>query len=80
MQKLGRTSLDGEEWNTIRDFSEKGDGTPLPKYEAKFVRDVEKEFIDDDLVLVKETKPFGSERTYHVPREVVADIARLLPD
>lgn len=80
MKEVSQSLLNSDEWCEVRGFSEREDGSPLPKYEAKFVQDVGEEFIDDELVIVKETQQFRSERMYYVPREVVVDIARRLPE
>lgn len=68
------TSLSNDDWTTIRDFRESESGYTLPKYEAKFVDDVSKKHLEDELVLVKETNPLGGERMYHIPREVLSGL------
>jgi hypothetical protein len=40
---------------------------------------MEKSYIESEIVLVKETSSFGSERMYHVPREVIEDVSDLIP-
>lgn len=79
MAKASQTSVNSDEWMTVRDFTEDESGYTLPKYEAKFVEDVRKEYVEDEIVLVKETSSFGSERTYYVPKEAIEVISRLLP-
>ena len=79
MSKAARTSIDSDEWSTIRDHEESGDGYVLPKYEAKFVEDLSKEALDDEIVLVRETSSSGGERLYHVPRAVIEDVSGRLP-
>lgn len=79
MENISKSQLTDDEWVTIREFIERTDGGPLPRYEAKCVEDVNKAYLDDELVLLKEIRPGGYERTYHVPIEVVSDIAERLP-
>lgn len=71
MQKSIQSSLNSEKWVTIRDFVDDETGYTLPKYEAKYVADVDKQFLEDDLVLVKRTEAItGGEHLYHFPRSV----------
>lgn len=79
VENVSESQLTDDEWVTIREFSDCADGGPLPRYEAKCVGDVDKAYLDDELVLLKEIRPGGYERTYHVPTEVVSDIAERLP-
>ena len=80
MQKSLRTLLDDDEWTTVRDFSEHETGYDLPKYEAMFVEDVDQQFLEDELVLVKRTSAIdGGERLYHFPREVFEGVVDRLP-
>jgi len=80
MSKAEHSSINSEDWLTIRDFDTDDEGNALPRYEAKYVDGIEKEYIDDELVLVKETRPVGSERMYHVPREVITGVSDLIPE
>jgi hypothetical protein len=79
MSKADQRSIDDEDWMTIRDFDTDEEGNALPRYEAKFVEGLEKSYIESEIVLVKETSSFGSERMYHVPREVIEDVSELIP-
>jgi hypothetical protein len=79
MSRADRKSINDEEWMTIRDFDTDAEGNTLPRYEAKFVEEMDKSYIENEIVLVKETSSFGSERMYHVPRAVVEDVSDLIP-
>lgn len=75
MEHRRRSFLNDEQWTTIRDFATDDAGNPLPKYEAKLVEDVDKPYLDPDVVLVKRTDPFfEGELTYPLPRVVVEGI------
>lgn len=80
MTSAVQTSINDEDWFLIRDFVDDGEKFTLPKYEAKYVADVGKGTLDDDLVLVRETSSFGNERIHHVPRDVIESIAIHLPE
>jgi hypothetical protein len=80
VSKSERSSIGEETWSTIRDFHTDDEGNELPRYEAKFIDSIEKEYIDDEIVLVKETRPAGSERLYHVPREVITGVSDRIPE
>jgi len=80
MQKRNRTSLDSDEWVTIRDFSDGEDGYPLPRYEVKYLDDVEKDHLEGELVLLKETRSTGGNgRIYQFPPEVLRNVVECLP-
>lgn len=80
MTSTTQTSIDSEEWFMIRDFVDRDGEFVLPRYEVKYVADVGKEMLDDELVLLKETSSLGGERIYHVPRNVIESIAIHLPE
>jgi hypothetical protein len=73
-------SLDEEKWTLVRDFEENEAGHALPRYEAKAVTGVSKRFVEDDVVLLRETSSIGPDhgRTFLLPREVVEETARRL--
>ncbi|WP_276255977.1 hypothetical protein [Halomontanus rarus] len=80
MSDLEHVTLQADEWTVIRDFVEDDCGNVQPKYEAKFVESVSKEFIDDNIVLVKETLPFSTDgRMYHLPKDVLTQLADRVP-
>lgn len=80
MQKEAQMQLNSDEWVTIRDFTEGESDYTLPKYEAKFVTDVDKDYVENEVVLVKLTSSIdGSERLYNLPREVFEGVADNLP-
>lgn len=81
MSLSGQSKINEAEWVTIRDFKENEHGNTLPKYEAKFAAASDKEFVDDEVVFLKETSFYGNgdARMYHVPREVFEDISTHLP-
>jgi hypothetical protein len=79
MSKTVRTTLGEDEWTTVR---ARGDGPDdgHPRYEAKYVAEVDRASLEDDLVLVKETDPvLGGERRYQIPREVFEAVVDRLP-
>lgn len=78
MGKAAQSSISSDKWETIRDFSEKEDGYTWPKYEAKFIEDVGKQYIEDEIVLLKETNSFGGEQMYYIPREALECLLPLL--
>lgn len=75
MQKATRTTISSEEWAAIRDFETDDPSVPTDKYEAKYLEDVEKPYVEDDLILLKKTSSLGGERIYHLPRDVVEELA-----
>jgi len=72
--------LSGDEWLTVRDFSEGKNGSPLPKYEAKLAQNIDKEFLDSELVLVRVTRQVGGEEMYHIPKDTFLDIGKRIPE
>lgn len=70
--------LTDEEWNVIRDYREDDESNSQSEYVAKAVSDVSKKFIEDDVVLIKENKQYGGERTHILPQEVIKETARRL--
>jgi len=80
MPKVEQKHLNSEDWITVCDFSVDDDGLPLPRYEAKHVANVGKDFVEDDVVIVREThERSGHERMYHLPTDAVESIADRLP-
>jgi len=80
MSKADRSSINDEDWTTVRNFETDDEGNTLPRYEAKFVEGMEKSYIESEIVLVKETSSLGGERMYHVPKEVIEDVSDLIPE
>lgn len=79
MQKGSQKSLVAGEWITIREFIDDGSGYTLPRYEAKLLEDVDKEYLEDELVLVKETHSRSQHgRVYQLPIDVFEDIGTRL--
>jgi hypothetical protein len=76
MQKAPKKKLGSGEWVTIRDFTDDDDGYTFPKYEAKFVGDVDRQYVEDEIVLLKKTSPMSeAEHMYHLPLDVFEGIA-----
>lgn len=76
MQESVQAQRTSDEWITVRDFTDNGTGYSLPKYEVRYVPDVDKEYISDELVLVKKTdSTSGRERIYQFPKEVFEGVA-----
>jgi hypothetical protein len=74
-------TLDDREWMTIRDFESGDTGCPFPKFEAKYVEQVDQQYVEDDLVLIKETNAAtGGERLHHIPRDVFERVIDRLPE
>jgi hypothetical protein len=79
MRKTRQTNAKQGDWKVVRDFEDDGSGFRRSRYEVKLVTDVEKEFVESDLVMVKETDSFaGHTRVYHLPKEVVENAAATL--
>lgn len=70
--------LNEEEWTLVQDFNKDKHGVCRSKFEAKAVTDVSKQYIDDEIVIVKKTAPMGGERTYILPQRVIKETARRL--
>lgn len=78
MQKEKHSSQKSDDWITVRDFTTDKHGSPLPKYEVKYVEDVDKAYVEDELVLLRETSSIGGEsRISHLPREVFEEVTEL---
>jgi hypothetical protein len=79
MQKTSDKESESGEWITIRGFTDDSDDCPFPKYEAKFVDDVDRQYVENEIVLLKKTSPVnGAEHMYHLPLEVFERIASRL--
>lgn len=79
MQKESIQSLNPDEWVTIREFMDDSSGYTLPRYEAKLLEDVDKEYLESELVLVRETHSRSQHgRTYQLPVDVFEDIGTRL--
>jgi hypothetical protein len=66
-----------EEWVELRGFTSDESGFEYPKYETKILSDIDKEHVENDIVLIKETDPrSGHEKMYQLPTEVVEGIAK----
>ncbi|MCU4751170.1 hypothetical protein OB919_04105 [Halobacteria archaeon AArc-curdl1] len=71
MQKTTSTKLTSDEWTTVRDSTVGEHGQQFPRYEAKFVSNIDAEYVENELVLVRETNVItGSERIYQLPKGV----------
>lgn len=79
MQRSAQTLLNSDEWTTIRDFENEKSANSVSKYEAKFIANVEKQYIENEIVLVKETHSMGGEQLYHIPKTVFEGIVDQLP-
>ncbi|MEF8814952.1 MAG: hypothetical protein V5A55_14235 [Halovenus sp.] len=80
MPKVEQKQLNSEDWITVRDFDEDDEGLALSRYEAKYVANVGKDYVENDLVVIKETdKRSGCEQMYHLPREAIQTVADRLP-
>jgi hypothetical protein len=80
MAKVEQKQINSEDWTTIRDFTEGDDGLALSRYEAKYVANVGKDYVENDLVIIKETdERSGCEQMYHLPREAIETVADQLP-
>lgn len=80
MSKSEPHLLQEDEWTLVRDFTEDTHGYTHPKYEAKFVTDIPKHGLEDELVIIKETTAIGDcERLYQFPKTVIEDITGRLP-
>ncbi|MFC6725043.1 hypothetical protein ACFQE1_11805 [Halobium palmae] len=74
------STLRDDEWTVVREFVEGEEGYTQSRYEAKFVEDVSKRFVEDDVVLVKETSGIdGRDRMYHFPEDVFRRVVDGLP-
>ena len=81
MQKERQKGISSEDWTTVREFSRNESGDPLPKYEAKLVEDVDKRFLEDEIVLIRETNDrWESERTYQLPKQVFENVEALVAE
>lgn len=79
MQKERQRTLNSEDWTTVREFSTNESGDPLPKYEAKLVKGVGKRYLEDEIVLLRETDGrWESERTYQLPKQVFENVGTLV--
>jgi hypothetical protein len=79
MQKEPIQSLNSDEWVTIREFIDGNSGHTLPRYEAKLLEDVDKEYLESELVLVRETHSRSQHsRMYQFPVDVFEDIGTRL--
>ncbi|WP_323171271.1 hypothetical protein [Natrialba sp. PRR66] len=79
MQRSAQKSLNSDEWTTISDFGNEESANSVSKYEAKFIANVEKQYIENEIVLVKETRSMGGEQLYHIPKTVFEGIVDQLP-
>ncbi|WP_255197379.1 hypothetical protein [Halorarius litoreus] len=71
MESDVKSRLNSKEWTTIRDFVDDEDGFRLPRYEAKYVEQPGMEYVENDLVLVKQVSSIsGAEQIYHLPKGV----------
>ncbi|MFP8890378.1 hypothetical protein ACLI4U_11460 [Natrialbaceae archaeon A-CW2] len=71
MQQTTTNRLTSDEWTTVRDFTVGEHGQQFPRYEAKFVSNVDAEYVENELVLVRETDVItGSEQIYQLPKGV----------
>ena len=81
MSESDRPCLNSETWTVVRDFADGDAGHRFPKYEAKYVADVEQSFVENELVLLRETFPSSDkERLYHLPKEAFERAAAHLPE
>jgi hypothetical protein len=79
MQKTSQIALGAGEWVTVRDFVDDGDGFTLPKYEAKLIEDVDRPYVEDDVVLLKKTSPInGTEHLSHLPKAAFEGVTERL--
>lgn len=60
------------QWVELRGFTSDESGFEYPKYEMKVLSDVEREHVEDDITMIKETDPrSGHEKMYQLPTDVV---------
>jgi hypothetical protein len=79
MEESDTDCLRSDDWTVVRDFEEGEAGHRFPRYEAKYVEDVEQTFVENDVVLLKETFPSEKERIYHLPKSAFQGAADRLP-
>jgi hypothetical protein len=66
-----------EDWVEVRGVTSDESGFEFPKYETKVLSNIEKQHIEDDIVMLKQTDPrSGHEKIYHLPTEVVEGMAK----
>ena len=75
MAVSNQTTATSDDWVEIRDFTKDDSGFEHSKYEVKVLENVEKEYIEDDIVILKETDPrSGHEKLYQFPTEAIERI------
>lgn len=74
-----QTGLTDDKWITVRDFHDGGNGFTLPKYEAKYVTDVDRAYIENEIVLLRVTHSLSDDqRVYHLPKAVFEEVGARL--
>lgn len=73
--------LDDEAWTTVRPFADESETYAQPKYEAKLVDASERDYLADEVVLLRKTcSVSGGEQVSQFPREVFETVAAHLPE
>jgi hypothetical protein len=79
-QKQTQSRLSSDDWVTVREFARAGTDEIDHEYQAKYVAEVGKKHVEDEIVLVKEVSSVGEgERIYHLPKEVFEEVVDRLP-